>query len=468
MFLREAEIKARDLQIKAREEADAASRLQAQEVRILQERMHHREENMERKLARMSDREVELEEKLARQSSLNEDIAARETEVRELIREQRRNLSEISGLSPDGARRKLLNSLELEMESERADMVRRYQDEARAEAEGEARKIITGAIERYAAEQCHHVTTSTVSLPTEEMKGRIIGKEGRNIRCLESLLGVDIVIDDTPGVVLVSAFDPLRREIARQTLERLVTDGRIHPAHIESTISKVRSETAEIIRKAGGNALHELGLRRVPAEVIEFLGKLNFRTSYSQNVLRHSVEVAHLMAGMASELGLDIDTAKRIGLFHDIGKAFDHDQEGTHALLGAGLLRRHDIDPVIVNAVASHHGEVEARSLYDTLIRAADAIAASRPGARSETTQIYLKRLRDLEKIARSYPGVESCYAIQAGRELRVIVEPDELTEDEALQLARQISQEIESTLTYTGQVKVTIIRETRCVEFAR
>ena len=324
------------------------------------------------------------------------------------------------------------------------------------------------AIERYAADQVNEITTCTVHLPNDEMKGRIIGREGRNIRSLEAATGVNILIDDTPEVVVISGFDPLRREVARITLERLINDGRIHPGRIEEVVEKVQEEIDETIRQAGEAAIYELGLQGVAPELVRTIGKLKYRTSYSQNVLQHSIEMGHLMGNMASELGLNPIIARRIGLFHDIGKALTHEVEGSHAIIGADLIKRHGEEQLVVNAVAAHHHEVEQESAYAILATAADAMTAARPGARSETTEIYLKRLEELEEIANTYRGVEKSYAIQAGRELRVLVEPGKIDDNEALIMARNISRQIEDRMTYPGQIKVTVVRETRCVEFAR
>lgn len=468
VLLREAEVEARNTVLQVREQFESEAKLKRQELQLRQDRLHHREEAIDRKLTSIERKEQGLDKRLLDIETLRDDIAARDREINELAREQKSRLTEIAGLTKEGAKRQLLSQLEEEIETEASDLIRRRQEEAQARAEVEARKIITTAIQRYAADQVNQVSTETVHLPSEAMKGRIIGKEGRNIRCLEQELGVDIIIDDTPEVVVVSAFDPMRREVAKQTLELLVADGRIHPAHIENTIRKVRSEIDETIWNAGEDAIHQLGLRGVDDTIVRTIGHLKFRTSYGQNVLQHSIEVAYLMANMAGELHLDAATAKRVGLFHDIGKAIDHEKEGTHALLGAELLKKHGENDLVVNAVAAHHGEVEQQSLYATLICAADAITAARPGARAENTQIYLKRLLDLETIANRIPGVVSSYAIQAGRELRVIVEPDEISEDQAMTLAREISREIEENITYPGEVKITVVRETRCVEFAR
>jgi ribonuclease Y len=371
-------------------------------------------------------------------------------------------------MSQDDAKNILMEKMEQEMQSEAGALLRHIQEEARETAEKKAREIITMAIERYAADQANEITTCTVHLPNDEMKGRIIGREGRNIRTIEAATGVDILIDDTPEVVVISGFDPLRREVARIALERLISDGRIQPARIEEVVSKVKEEIEETIRDAGEQAIYELSLQGIDPELMRTVGRLKFRHSFAQNVLQHSIEMAHLMGMMAAELNQDPVIAKRIGLFHDIGKALDHQIEGNHAIIGADLLRKHNEPAVVVNAVAAHHHDVEPESLYAALASAADAITASRPGARSETTEIYLKRLAKLEEIANGFRGVEKSYAIQAGREIRVIIEPSRIDDNEAMQMARNIAKQVESELQYPGQIKVTVIRETRCVEYAK
>lgn len=371
-------------------------------------------------------------------------------------------------MSQEEARKILMQQLETELKTEAGTLIRRCHEEARQTAEREARDIIITAIERYATDQINEVTTSTVALPNEDMKGRIIGREGRNIRALEAATGVNILIDDTPEVVVISGFDPLRREVARLSLEQLMTDGRIHPARIEEVVAKVKEEVDDTIRKAGEEALYGLGIQKVSPELVRTLGRLKFRHSFSQNVLQHSIEMANLMGLMAGELDLDQSIAKRVGIFHDIGKALDHQIEGGHAVIGADLLKRHGEAAVVYNAVAAHHAEVQAESPYAHLATAADAITAARPGARSETTEIYLKRLEKLEEIANSYRGVAKSYAMQAGREIRVMVEPSKIDDHEAIQMARNISKQVEQEVQYPGQIKVLVIRETRSIEYAR
>lgn len=468
VIVREAQLQARDEALKTRENFDEECRQRRAEIAALEDRMAIRETGLDRKVSLLEKKELSIDEKLAR---IEEQEARLETEAHELqlLRNEELNrLQRASEMSKDQARHELLVRIEHDLGQETASLIRKNQDEAAQRAERDARKIITQAIERYAASTVNEITTSAVNLPSEEMKGRIIGREGRNIRCLEAATGVNILIDDTPEVVVISGFDPLRREIARETLERLIADGRIHPGRIEEVVVKVREEIDENIRLAGEEAIYQLGLQSVAPEVIRTIGRLKFRHSYGQNVLKHSIEVGHLMGMMASELGLDPLIGRRIGLFHDIGKALDHTVEGSHALIGADLLKRHGEAPLVCNAVGAHHGEIQGESLYATLTTAADAMTASRPGARSETTEIYLKRLEDLEAIANGFRGVDKCFAIQAGREIRVIVEPTKIDDNEALQMARNISKQIEQKLQYPGQIKVTVIRETRCIEYAK
>ena len=469
IILKEAQIQARDEVLRAREAFETEIRSRRQELMALEERISARETNLDRKLGVLDKKEQTLDDRVADLEKAREALRSREAEVQAVVDQERAKLQEVAGLSQEEARRILMQKVEEELRSETGAMIRRYQEEAKTGAEKDAREIITTAIQRYAAAQVAEITTSTLNLPSDEMKGRIIGREGRNIRALEAATGVSFLIDDTPEVVVISSFDPMRREIARVSLERLMADGRIHPARIEEVVTKVREETDEVTRAAGEEAIFELGLQGVAPELVRTLGRLKFRHSFAQNVLRHSVETAHLMAMMASDLGLDPVIAKRVGLFHDIGKALDHQVEGNHAIIGADLLRRCGEPAAVVNAVAAHHGEVESGgNIFAVLATAADAISASRPGSRSETTAIYLKRLEKLEEIASSFRGVEKSYAMQAGREIRVIVEPGKIDDNEAMQMARNISKQIEQEMKYPGQIKITVIRETRCVEYAK
>jgi ribonuclease Y len=459
--VREGKLQARDEVLKARDQFELDTQARRRELKETEDRIVQREAGLDRKLETL-DRRIE---EIDRQKKLLEEGRA---EIEALKKLHLAKLIEVTGLSREDAHAELLKALELELQADTATLIRRQQQEAHDTAERDARKIIALAVERYAAEQINEMTTSSIPLPGDDMKGRIIGKEGRNIRAIEAATGVNILIDETPEVVVISGFDPLRREIARQSLERLISDGRIHPSRIEEIVHKVEAEIADIIRAAGEQAVFELGLPGVAPEVQQMVGRLKYRHSYGQNVLKHSLEMGRLMGMMASEMGLDPATARRIGLLHDIGKAMDHEIEGSHAIIGADFIKRHGETPLIVNAVAAHHNEVEAESIYAILARAGDAMTAARPGARSENTEIYLKRLEKLEQIAGSYRGVEKCYAVQAGREVRVFVEPRSINDDEALLLARNISKQIEHDLQYPGQIKVTVVRETRCVEYAK
>jgi len=465
---REAKLQARDEVIRAREDFEKEIKSRRQEQALLEERLTQRETNLDRKVAMLDKKEQAVEDKFTRAEEQKNALKSREEELTHLIQDQQNKLQEVASMSQEDAKNILMQRVEDELKLETGELIHRMQEEAKATAEEQAREIITTAIERFASDQVSEITTSTVNLPNDEMKGRIIGREGRNIRALEAATGVNILIDDTPEVVVISSFDPLRREMARLALERLMADGRIHPSRIEEVVAKVEEETAEAIMHAGEAAIYELGLQGVVPELVRTLGRLKYRHSYAQNVLRHSVEMGHIMGMMAAELGLDTEIAKRVGLFHDLGKAIDHEVEGSHAIIGADLLRKYGEEAVVYNAVAAHHREVEGGNIYSVLAAAADAISASRPGARSETTTIYLKRLEKLENISNSFRGVEKTYAMQAGRELRVIVEPKSIDDEEALQMARNIAKEIEQQLEYPGQIKVTVVRETRCIEYAR
>ncbi len=468
VLLREARVQARDEALHAREQQDQENWNRRQELRTMEERLVQREAALDRKAENLERRELTLTLKQHAQDGAEAQMKEREAGADRREGELQHRLEEAANLSAEQARAQLLQKLEEQVSTEAGALTRRLQEQAKADAKREATRIIATAIQRYAGELVSDMTTSTVTLPSDDMKGRIIGREGRNIKAFEAATGVNILIDETPEVVVISAFDPLRREVARMALERLVGDGRIHPTRIEEVVTKVQAEVDELVRLAGEEAAFELGLAGLDLEVILTLGRLKFRHSYGQNVLTHSKEVAHLMAVMASELGLDPATARRCGLLHDLGKALDHSVEGGHATIGADYLRKHGESPVVVNAVAAHHDEVAAESLYAVLVKAADAITAARPGARHESTEIYRKRLEKLEEVAASFKGVEKCYAIQAGREVRVLVEPGQIDDDAAMTLARDISKRIEEELDYPGQIKVTVVRERRCVEYAR
>ena len=465
---REAEILARNEILKASEAFTAEITVRRQELRALEERLTQREINLDRRVALVDKKEITVETRLGELEAQKQALQAAEALARQGLDDARAKLQLVAALPQEEARRLVRQQAEEDLRGEMAQLLRRRQQQTLATAETEAREIITGAIERYAAAQVNEVSTCAVALPSEDMKGRIIGREGRNIRTLEAATGVNILIDDTPGIVQVSGFDPVRREIARQALERLMADGRIQPARIEEVVAEVRDQLDELMRTAGEQALSDLGLQGVAPELVQMLGRLKYRQSYAQNVLTHSVETATLMGLMAAELGLDPAIAKRVGLFHDIGKALDHEIEGHHAIIGADLLKQHGEPAVVVQAVAAHHHDVGGDSLYAALASAADAITAARPGARSENTEVYLKRLADLEKLAFQHPGVERAYALEAGREIRVFVKADQADDATALQLARALSQQIEQELKFPGQIKVVVVRETRFIEYAR
>ncbi len=385
-----------------------------------------------------------------------------------MVEQRRVELADVSKMSEQEVRAAFLKQVEQESTREAAQLCQHVMEEAKVCAEEKARKIITLAIQRYAGHHSFETSTATVNIKGEEMKGRIIGREGRNIRAFEAATGVTVLIDDTPGAVVLSGFDPVRREIAREAMERLILDGRIHPARIEEVVGKVSQEMDQFIERAGEEAVVKLGLAPMHIELIKLLGRLHFRHSFAQNILQHSIEVAQLMAILASELKVDLVTAKRAGLLHDIGKAVNHEVEGSHAIVGAEIVKRYGESEEVVNAVASHHGEVSHTGVFGILVSAADAISASRPGARSETVTTFIKRVEDLERIGASFPGVEKCFALQAGRELRVMVQPSMISDEQAYLMARNISRKIEEELQYPGQIRVTIVRETRCIEFAK
>jgi len=420
-----------------------------------------REESLDRKAEALERRERALAQK-------EQEVAKAREEVEALRREHRLELERIAGLTSEQAKEQLLREIEAEVRHEASQLIKKIEEQARAEADHLAKEIIALAIQRCAADHTAEVTVSVVPLPNEDMKGRIIGREGRNIRTLETLTGVDLIIDDTPEAVTISSFDPIRREIAKITLEKLIADGRIHPARIEEMVEKAQRELETRIREEGERAAFEAGVHGLHPEEIKLLGRLRFRYSYGQNLLQHSVEVALLAGLMASHLGANVALAKRAGLLHDIGKALTHEVEGSHSAIGMDLAKRYHEPPEVLNAIAYHHGEEEAKCIEAILVAAADAISASRPGARKETVEMYLKRLENLERLASSFDGVEKAYAIQAGREVRVIVRPQEVDDSGAVLLARQIAKKIEEELEYPGQIKVTVLRETRVVEYAK
>lgn len=444
----------------------------AEEKKTLEEsrqRLVEREKLVNDQLTGMARREELLQREQAELSRQRAELAKREHRLDELELTRRQRLAEIANLTEEEARARLLEEVEKQSRKDAADLSRHILDEARAEAETEARRIIATAMQRYAATQRYELTTASVALNgTPDIKGRIIGRDGRNIRAFEAATGVTVLIDDTPGTVILSGFDPVRREIARRSMEILISDGRIHPTRIEEVVKQVEQDIDKAVREAADQAVYELGLHPLHDEAAMVLGRLRFRHSYSQNLLDHSIEVAHLAGLMAAEMGANIQVARRAGLLHDIGKALNHELEGSHALIGADFLKQHGETAEVVNAVAAHHDEVPPESLVAVLVSVADALSASRPGARSESMTHYLKRLENLERIGRSFPGVEKCYAVQAGRELRVLVSPEALTDEEAEVLARRIVRKIEEELQYPGQIRVTVVREKRITQFAK
>ena len=458
---KEITIEAKEEAHRLRKEVDKEVRDRRNEINRLEKRMVSKEESLDKKLDSIEKKEESITNK---QHKLEE----KEKELDSFIDEQRKELERISGLTPEQAKSILLKSLEKDIRHEASILIKDIEAKTKDEADKKARDIITGAIQRCAADQVAETTVSVVNLPNDEMKGRIIGREGRNIRAIEVATGVDLIIDDTPEAVILSCFDPVRREIARICLEKLIMDGRIHPARIEETVEKATREVNNSIKEAGEKATFDVGIHNLHPELVKLLGRLKYRTSYGQNVLQHSVEVAHLAGLMASELGLDPKLAKRAGLLHDIGKSIDHEVEGTHVDIGINLLRKYKENETVVAGMASHHGDYEPKSLEAVLIAAADALSAARPGARRESLETYINRLQNLEEIANTTPGVEKSYAIQAGREIRVIARPEEKSDSDLPMLARDISKRIESELQYPGQIKVNVIRETRAVEYAK
>jgi ribonuclease Y len=466
--IKEAETTIKEQRIELRQQIENESREQRKELVALEKRIVAKEESLDKRLDTLDKKGAELqqrEQELAEKDKANKREAER---LQALIAEETRKLEEISGLTAEEAKKHLFQALELEVRRDSALRLKRIEDELIENAEKKAKYIISQAIQRCAADHVAETAVSVVALPNDEMKGRIIGREGRNIRALEAATGINIIIDDTPEAVILSGFDPIRREVARITLERLISDGRIHPARIEEMVSKVQEELNQTIKEVGEAACMEVDVHGLHPEIVKLLGRLNYRTSYGQNVLRHSQEVCNLAGIMAAELGINIVEAKRAALIHDIGKAVSHEVEGSHALIGRDLSKRYGENDRIANAVGAHHNEIEQESIIAVLVQAADALSAARPGARRETVEHYIKRLEQLEQIGDGFPGVEKTFALQAGREIRVAVYPERVNDAEAAQLARDIARKIESDMTYPGQIRVTVIRETRAVELAK
>ncbi len=465
---REAKVQAKDAVLRAREKSEQANSAQRKDILDLEKRIVEREKNLSSKLEMLSNKELQLTGRLTEVHDQKDELKERQNKLDTLILEETKCVETAANLSKEEARKSIMNRMEDELKAESGGLIRNIQKEAKLDAEKQAREILSIAIQRYAADTVCDLTTSSVSLESDEVKGRIIGREGRNIKSFEAVTGVNILIDETPEVVVLSCFDPIRREVARIALGQLIEDGRIHPARIEETVEKVREELDNNIRHAGEEALFGLGITGVAPELVQILGKLKFRTSYKQNVLDHSIEAAHLIAIMAAELGLDTKIAKRCGIFHDIGKALSHEVEGGHAEIGANLLRKYGEERIIYNAVGSQHEGVERESVYGLLCDAADAMTAARPGARMETTDLYIQRLKKIEEICNQYAGVKSSYAVQAGREVRIMVSPEKFNDHGSLLLARNIAKQIGKEVKIPGVVRVTVIRETRCVEYAK
>ena len=465
---REANITAREDARRIKDEIESELKERRKEVSQAEKRIQQKEDNLDRKSNSLDSKLKNLERKEGELEEHRQRLIKKEDELKATIAQQIDELQRIAELDRETAKNMILEKLKGEVENECGLMVRDALDDAKRRIERESQELMVNAIQRYSGDCTYERTTATIPLPNDEMKGRIIGREGRNIRALEAATGVNILIDDTPEAVVISCFDPIRKEIARRLMEKLISDGRIHPTRIEELIKKISREIDEEVFSVGERAVLDCGLHGVPKALINLLGRLQFRFSFSQNVLKHSIETAAFMGAMAAELKLDEQKARRIGLFHDIGKAVDHEVEGTHAAIGADLLRKYNENKDVINAVAAHHCEVEATSIYGILVNACDALSASRPGARSETTELYLKRLEQLETIAKEFPGVDSCFALQAGREVRVVVQPEKVSEAQANLMARDICLRIEKEMNYPGQIKVSIIRETRAVEYAK
>ena len=458
---KEITLEAKEEAHRMRTDAEREVKERRSEIQRAERRMIQKEESLDKKLENIEKREDSI-------TKHENEILAKKKELEGFVAKQIEELEKISGLTAEEAKTLLLDEIEKDVRHDASLMIKDIESKAKEEAEKRAKQIITGAIQRCAADHVAESTVSVVALPNDEMKGRIIGREGRNIRAIETQTGVDLIIDDTPEAVIISGFDPVRREIARIALEKLIVDGRIHPARIEEMVEKAEKEVNAIIKEEGEQATFEVGIHNLHPELVKLLGRLKYRTSYGQNVLKHSVEVAHLAGLMAGELGLDVKLAKRAGLLHDIGKALDHEYEGTHVDIGIQVLKKYKESAAVINGMAAHHGDYEPKSMEAVLIAAADALSAARPGARRETLDAYIKRLEKLEEIANTTPGVDKSFAIQAGREIRIIAKPEEVNDESIALLAREISKKIESELEYPGQIKVNVVRETRAIDYAK
>jgi len=466
-LLKEAELDVKDRLFNMKNEFDSETKETKSELKKLERRLIQREENIDRKADQFEKRERDISRSESQLVKKEEQVKQNEQKYNELIEEQKKQLERISGLTAGQARELLIKAMENEARYEGARLIKRIENETKEKADKKAKKIIATAIQRYAGDFVAERTVSVVQLPSDEMKGRIIGREGRNIRAIEAATGIDLIIDDTPEAVILSGFNPVRREVARLSLLKLISDGRIHPARIEDVVKKVEKEVDLAIKEAGEQAAFDLGVHGLHGELVKIVGRLKFRSSYTQNVLQHSVEVGFLCGIMAAELGLNQKLARRMGLLHDIGKAVDHEVEGPHALIGSKLAKKYGESQIVVHAIAAHHEDVPPNTVYALLVQAADGLSGARPGARKELLENYIKRLEDLENIANSFKGVANTYAIQAGRELRVIVESGIISDEESILLSRDIAHKIEESLTFPGQIRVTVIRETRAVEYA-
>lgn len=465
---KEAALQAKDILYQMKVEFEKETKEKKEQLVIQEKRLFHKEETLEKKGEQVEKRETALSEREKEAARLEKEVQRKQAECDRLVSEQRKQLETLAGISSEDAKRLLLESMESEARHDAAKLMRRLENEARAASDQKAQEILGLAIKKYAGDYVAEKTVSVVNLPNEEMKGRIIGREGRNIRAIEAATGIDLIIDDTPEAVILSGFNPVRREVAKVSLERLIDDGRIHPARIEEVVAKVTKEVEAAIKEAGEQATFDLGVHGINSELVKLIGRLKYRSSYAQNVLQHSREVAFLCGVMASELGLNPTRAKRAGLLHDIGKAADHEVDGPHAAIGADLAKRYGESSQVVHAIASHHEEIPPESVLDILVQAADTLSGARPGARQEMLESYVKRLEDLERIATSFKGVTKSYAIQAGREIRVMVEGKVVDDDQAFVLSKDIARKIEAELSYPGQIRVTVIRETRAVDYAK
>jgi ribonuclease Y len=468
LTLRSAEVDAKEIVEKRRRHLEKEIQVKYDSVTKQEKRLNHREETLDKRADLIDRQENDHQTRERHLQSMEKTVGEKETRVQKELEESQQTLERLAGMSSDEARKTLMNTMVEEARHESAKQIKIIEDEARQDADKRAKKIIATAIQRYSSDFVSEATVSVVHLPNDDMKGRIIGREGRNIRALEAATGMDLIIDDTPEAVIISGFDPVRREIAKQSLDKLISDGRIHPARIEEVVAKTTEEIKHIIKEAGEQATFELGIHGIHHELVRYLGRLKYRTSYSQNQLQHAIEVGFLAGIMASELGLNPKIARRAGLLHDLGKAIDHEVEGSHAVIGADLLKKYGENPKIIHAVRAHHEDIQPESVLAVLIQAADALSGARPGARREMLETYVKRLEELEGISRSFKGVDKAFAIQAGREVRVIVENSKVDDNEAVVLSRDIAKKIEAELTYPGQIRVTVIRETRAVEYAR